>query len=181
MAVSFWYDQPEAWDTLLLSGARVPGLARVEAKVGRRLDVRKPRGASGARLIDEGYDPAQVSITIQVWEKAHLGPLQSLVAQLRPKRAGDPTAYSVGHPQLQFLGIAAIYIKEISTLRPAGSGIYEVSIQGIEFVPLPPKGTGGAKKVGPDFREHDTPSVGNLPSVKRRPAPPSAKPGAVNP
>jgi hypothetical protein len=176
MAMPFWYDPPAAdgrtaWDVLILGGGKVPGIARVEARLGRRLDMKKAKGAHGASLTDEGYDPAQITITITIWEREHLDALRNFVAKLRPKSTADPAAVDVVHPQLQFLGITSIFIKEISAPRPVGQGLYDVK--------------SASKGVKPDITGLDVPMntdpTTGVPVVNRRPAPPSKKPEAVKP
>jgi hypothetical protein len=190
MAMPFWYDPPAAdgrtaWDVLILGGGKVPGIARVEARLGRRLDMKKAKGAHGASLTDEGYDPAQITITITIWEREHLDALRNFVAKLRPKSTADPAAVDVVHPQLQFLGITSIFIKEISAPRPVGQGLYDVVFQAIEYMPLPKRGKSASKGVKPDITGLDVPMntdpTTGVPVVNRRPAPPSKKPEAVKP
>jgi len=68
----FWDDSPDIWDAVYLSGNALPGLARVSATHGRKLDTKSAPGANGARIVDKGYQPAKVDITLKLWTKEQL-------------------------------------------------------------------------------------------------------------
>lgn len=68
----FWDDSPDLWDTVVLGDEALPGLARVTGAHGRKLDVKSAPGTNGARIVDKGYQPAKVEITLKLWTKEQL-------------------------------------------------------------------------------------------------------------
>lgn len=68
----FWDESPDLWDTLYLGGSPLPGLASVSATHGRKLDAKSAPGTNGARIVDKGYQPAKVDITLKLWTKEQL-------------------------------------------------------------------------------------------------------------
>ena len=66
---SFWEDDPDLWDTVFFAGVALPGLARVTATHGRKLDSKSPAGSDGATITDKGYKPSIVEITLRIWER----------------------------------------------------------------------------------------------------------------
>lgn len=210
MAISlFWDDSPDLWDTVFLDGAALPGIARVSASHGRKLDVKSAPGMNGARIVDKGYEPAKVEITLKLWTdeqfqrwlvlaptltfrreppaprrstsssalsrsgkavlvtEAHrdLARVQrdtETIAQysnalsqrgvsrdkqdplldrrwneLQQRRTGRARSlerhdFEITHPALDTLQVHRVYIEEVSTPKPAGAGIFEVTIKAIE-------------------------------------------------
>lgn len=68
----FWEDDPDLWDTVYLANVALPGLARVTATHGRKLDSKSPAGSDGATITDKGFKPATVEITLRIWTKEQL-------------------------------------------------------------------------------------------------------------
>lgn len=90
----FWDDSPDLWDTLYLGGSPLPGLASVSATHGRKLDSKSAPGTNGARIIDKGYQPAKVDITIKLWTKEQLETWFRLAPTLTYRREPPRTARS---------------------------------------------------------------------------------------
>lgn len=88
----FWDDSPDLWDTVLLGGDPLPGIARVTATHGRKLDSKSAPGSNGARIIDKGFQPAKVDITLKLWTKEQLETWFRLAPTLTYRREPPRTA-----------------------------------------------------------------------------------------
>lgn len=134
----FWEDAPDAWDTIIIAGAVMPGHAIVSGDgISRDIDLKKSPGRDGARLRDRGYQNAKFSIEIQVWEADQLEELQRRLEDLQPKRRGGTrNALDVAHPALAMLGITAMYVEGIGmpTLK---DGSLSVTLKAIEWYQTP--------------------------------------------
>ena len=132
----FWEDNPELWDRVKIAGLTLPGLARVEAKLGSQVETKHPPGQDGVDITDLGYDPATVDVTLILWEAVHLEKLEEILPKLRPLK-GDPRKHTeVVHPSLTMLGIRYLYVKEIGTLKDGQvEGTKEMALNFIEFYP----------------------------------------------
>lgn len=208
----FWDDSPDLWDTVFLDGRALPGVARVSASHGRKLDVKSAPGANGARIVDKGYEPAKVEITLKLWSseqfrewmllaptltfrrepparRASAAPTRTAGTkqsknpalerqaerelrrvqrdtetltrysdeltrrgtardqqdplldrrwnELQQRRSGRARSlerhdFEITHPALDTIQVHRVYIEEVSTPKPAGAGIYEVTIKAVE-------------------------------------------------
>ena len=138
MSVPFWADSPEAWDQVVIAGDPLPGRATVKAKVGRKLDIRNVRGADGARTRDGGYDPAKITIEVEVWTAEQLAALQPRLEQIHPRRYGTARSpVDIAHPSLTMLGIASCYVESISAPE-VSSGRLKTTITAVEWTDAPP-------------------------------------------
>lgn len=90
----FWDDSPDLWDTLYLGGSPLPGLASVSATHGRKLDAKSAPGTNGARIVDKGYQPAKVDITLKLWTKEQLETWMRLAPTLTYRREPPRTSAS---------------------------------------------------------------------------------------
>lgn len=90
----FWDESPDLWDTLYLGGSPLPGLASVSATHGRKLDAKSAPGTNGARIVDKGYQPAKVDITLKLWTKEQLETWFRLAPTLTYRREPPRTSAS---------------------------------------------------------------------------------------
>lgn len=128
-----------AWDQIQIGGVVFGGLAAVSGDAFRRkVDARRAAGQDGARIVDQGYDLVDLTITLTAWEPEHADQLQRLVALLAPRGArGRGLAVDVHHPALAFAGISRIYVTGASLPTPSG-GTLTWTIKATEFRDPPP-------------------------------------------
>lgn len=91
-----WEEDSALWDTVYLAGAPLPGLATVSGAHGRKLDVKSAPGRNGARIIDKGYEPAKIEITLRMWTPEHLDDWFGIAATLTYRREPPPTRRATG-------------------------------------------------------------------------------------
>lgn len=130
-----------------LGGIRMPGTARVSGKVARKIDVQPiPGDDSGGTQTDLGYEGAKVTVTVRMWTQAHLDAFSTFADRFRPKKdESKPNPVDVIHPALGVLGIRSLTIESIGLPEPGQtSGVYEASIELLEFIPEIKKGKGDA-------------------------------------
>jgi hypothetical protein len=140
-AVQFYgsVGESSAWDTATLGGSPLPGLVRVEAEPGRKLDVRTTPASDGATIVDQGFEPANPKIKITIWTQAQWSQLQLIITKLYPRpgksRGTPPPAIPLVHPGANALGVNAVLIKSISTLVPSSIvGAYEMQFNCVQYV-----------------------------------------------
>ncbi len=163
------------WDTIYLAGVRWPGIASVEGKgITRRIDIKRTKGSDGARLKDEGNDPAEFIINLLIYKHGDWVELQSLLPTVSPRRPGGPRSpIGVIYPSLQVLGITTCYIKGVPVFAlDKTTQQLTVTLQAIEWIPRPKKlkkgsGTKNGKatneieSIGVDQKESTYGSDGN--------------------
>jgi hypothetical protein len=129
-----------AWDALILGGEFMPGVPTVKCDVENSLDKKKPSGAQGAKISDEGQEPAQISISLQLINEGDLAALARVLPKIRPPRKGgkrDPLA--IVHPNPNILGVESVVIETISMPQPSAADGWVISIGAVEWVPEPKK------------------------------------------
>jgi hypothetical protein len=92
----FWEDSPDLWDSLYLGESPLPGIARVNATHGRKLDSKSAPGSNGARIVDKGYQPAKVEIVLRMWRREQLEAWQRLAPTLTYRREPPRSASRSG-------------------------------------------------------------------------------------
>lgn len=143
-------DSDLLWDTLIIAGEVWPGLPTVESEPSRAIDVQKKRGDDGANLVDQGYEPAKVKITIRIWLKDQWQELQRLLATVHPrKKGGVRTPVDILHPETQLKGVRQIYISKIGAAVPgrgAEHGSLTLTLEALEWFPAPKPAKANTKK-----------------------------------
>jgi hypothetical protein len=141
MSLPWVGDSDLLWDTLILGGEVWPGLPTVESTSSRSVDAQKKKGDDGASLVDQGYEPAKVKITIRVWLREQWEELQRLLATIHPrKKGGIRTPVDIMHPETQLKGVRQIYFTTIGTATPgrgAEHGSMTITLDAIEWFPAP--------------------------------------------
>jgi len=130
------------WDTIFLAGVRWPGIASVEGKgISRRLDIKRSKGSDGAKIVDQGNDPAEFSIVILIYNQGDWVELQRLLPTVSPRRPGGPRSpIGVVYPSLQVLGVSTCYIKGVPVFAlDKSTQQLTVTLQAIEWIPRPKK------------------------------------------
>jgi len=133
-----WNDDPLSWDTLKVAGQAFPGLAKVKATRKYKLDQKNTGGADGATLTGLGHMPAEVKVSVRIWEDAHWDALADAIALLIPKpHKGRPAPVDVYHPALKVLGIKSLYFTGVSAPEEAGMPqLYQLELEAVEFLPV---------------------------------------------
>ena len=141
MSLPSWIDAPFTWDVLGLAGDEVPGLAKVKATRKYKLDKKDQAGADGGDLTGLGHMPAEVEITLRIWNTDQFNDLQALLPKIMVKPGkGVPSPVDASHPALTLLGIKSLYITEISApMETSTKQVYELTLQATEFLPVKKK------------------------------------------
>jgi len=143
-------ENPDAYEVVTIAGVDSPGLAQVQS-INRsyQWDVKVGKGAFGSTTTFTGRVPAEFSVLFTLWRSAHFGQWSRFVKRLKY----DPTkirynietrwvsgvdAVGIYHPSLAQLDIKSVVIKKINGLSHKGKGVYEASIEFLEWFP-PPK------------------------------------------
>jgi len=149
--IPFWLsaDDPLIWDRLWLGGEEFPGLTTISGQgLQRKIDVKDAKGEDGGSIRDEGYQPARIQISIQIYSESDWQWLQELWPMITPrKKGGVRNPLEILHPVTELLGIRHIYIDTIPVPKLADQ-ILTVTFGAIEWIPEPKTvkkgaGTGG--------------------------------------
>lgn len=137
MAVPDWYTD-ESWDTLFLGGVQVPGVVKVNVKLGSGLDIQKPKGWKKATIKDDGAPPIELSIRVEMNAGELINFQEDIIPLIRTrskKGARDPL--EIEHPQAQLWGVDVVTIGDIDAPTPEEGGSYILTMQAIEWYPAP--------------------------------------------
>lgn len=61
------YSNNNIYDTVYIHQTQLPGICKVDAKIARRVDQKKPIGVNGSTFTINGRDPASVKIDVIIW------------------------------------------------------------------------------------------------------------------
>lgn len=138
MAIPSWIDSPFTWDTIIVGGQEFPGLATVDAGREYTCDKKQSAGADSVTLTGLGHMPAEVKITLRIWNTGQWNELQTRIAQLLPKpHKSKPQAVDVSHPALALYGIRSLYFTKIHGPRHTSvKHVMEVDLIGTEYLPV---------------------------------------------
>lgn len=150
LAVPFWADSPDSWDTVVIAGRALPGICVMSGKVVRRVDRKNSTGTNGETVTYVGDDVAEFEITVRMWTEAHLTTFAKLLSFLRDLKSPDDAnglgqlvtgatskvtvklnekrGYSkfpmapvqIEHPTLTLYRIRAAHVLEYGFPKPAG-------------------------------------------------------------
>lgn len=138
MTVPNWRTEGD-WDTLRLGNEVMPGVANVQVEFPSGLDIKKPKGARGATIKDQGAPPAELRITLEL-QHEDMERFESVLRVLRPRAvAGARNPLEITHPQAALWGIAAVTVGPISSPMPQQGGTYIVAFTAYEWAPAPKK------------------------------------------
>lgn len=176
MSVPFWdsnesgYEEgkvTEAWDICTLGGQVLPGITEVTGSPGIKTDIQKANGRDGAAIVQRGYIPAQIEISVTIWTPAQWTIWQQDVMPKIWRRPGKldfndqkkkigasdlevakTAAIQIAHPEAASIGVTAIMITSISSPRPTSgvAGARTIKIKAIEYVPPPPPSKNAIRK-----------------------------------
>jgi hypothetical protein len=138
MTIPSWKDNGNAWDSLILGGLTIPGVAKVSGKVAEKIDVQVVKGTKGAKTVDEGPEPASLTIEIEQ-TKDEASEFEKILDTLHPRKNDQHAGpLEIIHPSANLLGITSIKIKSIS-LPQLDSDLIKWTIEAIEHFQEPKK------------------------------------------
>ncbi len=146
-SVPFWLDVPEPWNELRLQDITLPGVSTVRITRKQTISREKGNGTTGETLKFQGSKLADVIITVRVHTAEQLAELVEVLPELEPttaKQAAVP--FDIFHPKATLRGVKSIVIESIAGPDPVGNGgVYELTIQAIEYKKPEPKPVSTAK------------------------------------
>lgn len=137
MGQPFWNDNALEWDVLMLGGEPWPGVCTVATTVKRALDKQKIKGSDGANLVDQGYEPAKVQITLRLWLREQWTELERLLPTIHPRtKGGVRQPLQIAHPEPNIKGVHQIYVESISPIT-VEKGLGTLTLSCVEWFPAP--------------------------------------------
>lgn len=136
---------PKLWAELVLQGRIVPGWALVEPERELKVDVKKAKGSSGAKVDFQGVEPANVSIKVRfLTAEDYDGIVNDILPMVLPDPSKkEPETLSISHPSVIAYRITAIIAKKVKGPVKLSDGTWELSIEAIEASPPQPKNSSG--------------------------------------
>ena len=176
---------PRAWDEFKLAGVLWTGGAKLSGDLlKRKLDSRHAAGRDGARIRDRGYDLAELTISLTLYEDAHFTQLAQIVSSMFPRGAETSRrlAWPIIHPALAFAGVTEVYGKTLGALDgPDERMQWTISIEVVEYRPEAQRSAAHRPRAAtpPDIGANAT----AFDRTVERPAPtaPSAQPSTTAP
>lgn len=81
--VPFWGDDPTSWDTVILAGMKLPGIAKVKGRCRRGHERKRIAGKHGATFTFTGDEPMEFDISLKLWTAEHLRTFTTFARQLK--------------------------------------------------------------------------------------------------
>jgi hypothetical protein len=171
------YGQLSAWNVVFLGGMSMPGLAEVtNGACERKLDIKNAKGADGATISHNGYEPAKLDVLLTLATPQDWSLFQQVLPLIKPKLGklpSQPLAFS--HPSTDPYGIDKVIVESVGIPKKGKvPGTREVHIKLVQWAPS--KKTGALKKGGiivprtTRDQERDTAAAAKLPEfVKNHP------------
>lgn len=177
---------PRPWDEPKIAGVKWTGGFKLSGDLlKRKLDSRHAAGRDGARIRDRGYDLAELTLTLTLFETEHFTQLAQIVGSLFPRSSETSRrlAWPVVHPALAFAGVTEVYGKTLGAIEgPDEKGVYTIAVEVVEYRPEAqrtaahrPRAAAAAPDIGANTTAFDR--------VVERPPPaaPSAQPATAAP
>jgi hypothetical protein len=146
-----WEDEPDIWDTVHLGDMTLPGIATLTIERGRKADKKAAKGKQKATVTVQGYEAADVKITLRLLSREDLRALNELLPRIEPipdkGTATEADAYDLAHPVAAMRGVNSILVLKIDgpTLQ---DGIMSITFTCIEFEAPKKAGVGSGKGGG---------------------------------
>lgn len=161
---------PEAFDNIIISGVKSPGICVVQHTKKHEWDKKKSKGSSGGTISFTGNALVEFSVKYHLWEVDHFEAWPVFAAMqrqsirvpaptpgaatgnIRQASAGGPTliipqpatvqpvAMSVYYPTLDEIGVFSIIVEEEGGLEPDGKGGAYYTWKYAEYKPSIPSG-----------------------------------------
>lgn len=141
-----WDTDSEAWDTVILGGFRLPGVARLTIERGRKLDKKSAPGRNGATITDGGGEGAAVSIELQMTTPEEWDAWVAALRVLDPTKT-SPQAWALVHPEAEAMQVTSVMIEKVSG-GPPDNGVKTIKLACAEWFPKP-RGKGKGKTTTP--------------------------------
>ncbi len=136
-AVPFWGEAPDAYDTVVLAGVALPGIATVKGHIEQRVKRKTLKGSHGQTFTFQGWGAAEIAISLALWTKEHWTSFDDLVSRILypPLKRGAPAPLSVSHPFLTVLRVRTLYVLKIFAPEEKRKHLYEVKLACAQFLP----------------------------------------------
>lgn len=133
---------PDAWDTVEVGGQEWDGDGMVLVSGFKRdfgWDIKKGKGTKGATLTLNEFPPAEGKLLFSLVSDEDFAKW----AEFKKQFDYDPpkttkTAVDIYHPALADLSITSVVCKSFSMIEHQGKGLYQVTVELIEYLPPPP-------------------------------------------
>lgn len=105
-------------------------------------DVKQGKGAAAPTLTRKDIPPGEGSVTFRLWTAEQI---EEWETQFFPILKGNPNAKNADaavvlyHPRIAAVGMAQFVLKNATPVLHVGGGVHEVTIELIEWRPVPPK------------------------------------------
>lgn len=170
----------EDWDILRLGGVRLPGVAKVKAKLGSGLDVKKPKGGKKASIKDDGDPPGELDVELDM-DHADVVAFAEIVPILRATtKDGAREPLKCEHPEAYLWGIHNVTVGDIDSDHPESGGRKKISFKLIEWAPAPAAVKASKKQPDDDAAGGWSGFEDDVAGTGRRP-PPRPSPDVANP
>lgn len=127
----------EDWDALRLGGKRVPGIAKVKAKLGCGLDIKKPKGGKKGTIKDDGDPLAELEVELDMSHQ-DVVEFAALVPIIRPvAKGGARDPLQIEHPEAALWGIFNVTVGDIDSDHPESGGRKKITLKLIEWAAAP--------------------------------------------
>jgi hypothetical protein len=137
-SIPFWTDDPESWDTVVLGGATLPGIAEVHFDKSRDVDKKKSKGNDGITLTDNGADAAEGEITLTIWTAEQWRDWQRIKPKLDPQKAGGiKSPLTIIHPMAASAGVDTVYVEKLSETHPRKGGAQRITMSVVQWFAQP--------------------------------------------
>lgn len=153
--VPFWGEAPDAWNTVILAGITVPGIAKVGGKAfDIRMDRKSIPGEHGEKQTTLGREPCDPEIEVRLWTADHLTAFLSIVKAFMPKsQSALPPPIDAIHPALAMFRIKAVRVMSCSFPEEHEPGVFVVKMRCREFIR-------GSKTTKPQTDDNSITSLG---------------------
>jgi len=125
-----------SWDTVILDGHSLPGMATIVGQRARRWDKKQVKGRDKQVPVDNGLDVAQLTLVVRCWEREQLESLMVTLNSLdQPEGGRVARTIPIVHPAAAFLGVFFVRLgKRFAPTYEAG-GFWEVRVDMLETEP----------------------------------------------
>jgi hypothetical protein len=138
MTLPDWTKTPE-WETLVLGGKTVPGVAELTPTIPDGVDVQKPKGAKKATAVDNGDPPVEFDCTVTIWNAEQLNAFKvDIMPILKPRtKKGARSPLQIEHPMAALCDVTAVMVREVRFDPPRSGANLAVTIKLTEWTPGP--------------------------------------------
>lgn len=156
-SVPFWGDSPESWNTVIIGGIRIPGIASISGKAFEvRADKKSIPGEHGEKMTTLGREPCDPEITLKLWTPQQLKDFLTIVKLFLPKSHRQlPPPVDVIHPALAIFKVRSLRIMSCTFPEEKEKDVFELKLKCREFV----RGTGTKPKTDKASIEKEGPGA----------------------